>query len=167
MVSELHCPKAFSPIFVTEEGIDKWFSKEQPINACVSIIDNDEGLSKQTSTRAVQDSKAPYSIFFTEEGIEIFDNDEQRAKASFLIKIREGGKVISVSDIQSIKQLFKIDSIGDSITIFFNDLQAANVVSLISLIDAFKMISSKDKYPKTPQRSISVTVEGIVILRRE
>lgn len=106
--NELHAPKEYSPIKVTDDGMT-------------------------ISTKDMQWENAKSSMISTDDGMTILDNDLQLAKALFPIVLIEDGIVTCTNEMQLSKVPSSIDVNEEGMSKLVNILHDLNVYRTISI----------------------------------
>lgn len=86
-----------------------------------SILFNEDGVSNVTFSSDEHSLNALFPMFVTEKRTCISINEEQNTKEPFSICFTDEGMLISESEEQSINEKLGVDSIKDSITTFIKD----------------------------------------------
>ena len=119
------------------------------------------------SLRDLHPLKANSPISMTEEGIDIFDNDEHPAKLPLLIDFNEVGMFTLVKD-EHLKKTYSSsvsNELLSSNVISVNDVQFLNARLIIYFIEEGIVILVKDEHPLKAESPIEVTEEGIMICK--
>ena len=177
--------KAKGLILFTEEGIDTFFNEEQPQKAFSPIDFNEDSSSNSIDSSDEQPMKAFDSISATDDGMDMCLRDEhspnadeeiketeegdskitsdkeaQFSKADWPINLREEGKVILVSEMQSMKANSSMSVRGDWIDIWLSKVHLEKVPFWILVSEGKVSIDISDEQLQKAFSPIEVTDDG-------